>query len=123
MAGPQQMTSHSTSPVTNHAVRRPGQCRLPAGTRRRYQASAATAAITASGWTLHRPATTPALNCAAITTPPVSASPLSGTMTGMRVYLGSDHAGFELKAALGRALTEAGHEVIDCGPAVYSRRR
>ena len=34
----------------------------------------------------------------------------------MRVYLGSDHAGFELKAALGQALTSAGHEVTDCGP-------
>ena len=41
-------------------------------------------------------------------------------MTGMRVYLGSDHAGFELKAALSRHLTEAGHEVTDCGPAVYA---
>jgi ribose 5-phosphate isomerase B len=35
------------------------------------------------------------------------------------VYLGSDHAGFELKAALVTWLTEAGHEPVDCGPASY----
>ncbi len=37
----------------------------------------------------------------------------------MRIYLGSDHAGFELKAALVRWLTQAGHEAVDCGPASY----
>ncbi|MGH3757330.1 ribose-5-phosphate isomerase [Actinophytocola sp.] len=37
----------------------------------------------------------------------------------MRVYLGSDHAGFELKAHLAEHLTSAGHEVIDVGPAAY----
>jgi ribose 5-phosphate isomerase B len=37
----------------------------------------------------------------------------------MRVYLGSDHAGFELKAHLVAHLTAAGHEVVDCGPATY----
>ena len=37
----------------------------------------------------------------------------------MRVYLGSDHAGFELKAAIVAWLGEAGHEVVDCGPASY----
>ena len=37
----------------------------------------------------------------------------------MRVYLGSDHAGFELKAVLATHLTEAGHEVVDCGPHSY----
>jgi ribose 5-phosphate isomerase B len=37
----------------------------------------------------------------------------------MRVYLGSDHAGFELKAALVQWLTQAGHEAVDCGPASY----
>lgn len=35
------------------------------------------------------------------------------------MYLGSDHAGFELKAALATQLTEAGHQVIDCGPDSY----
>jgi ribose 5-phosphate isomerase B len=35
------------------------------------------------------------------------------------VYLGSDHAGLELKAALVTWLTEAGHEPVDCGPASY----
>jgi ribose 5-phosphate isomerase B len=37
----------------------------------------------------------------------------------VRVYLGSDHAGFELKAAIIAWLAEAGHEAIDCGPASY----
>jgi len=37
----------------------------------------------------------------------------------MRVYLGSDHAGFELKDHLLRWLEEAGHEPVDCGPTVY----
>jgi ribose 5-phosphate isomerase B len=36
----------------------------------------------------------------------------------MRVHLGSDHAGFELKAALITRLTELGHEPIDHGPHV-----
>jgi ribose 5-phosphate isomerase B len=33
----------------------------------------------------------------------------------MRVYLGSDHAGFELKARLVEHLRGLGHEPIDCG--------
>ena len=37
----------------------------------------------------------------------------------MRVYLGSDHAGFELKARLVAALAAAGHDVVDVGPAAY----
>ena len=37
----------------------------------------------------------------------------------MRVYLGSDHAGFELKTRLIQWLTEAGHEPVDCGPETY----
>jgi ribose 5-phosphate isomerase B len=37
----------------------------------------------------------------------------------MRVYLGSDHAGFELKAYLTEHLSAAGHEPVDCGPAEY----
>ncbi|MDA2808828.1 ribose-5-phosphate isomerase [Nocardiopsis suaedae] len=37
----------------------------------------------------------------------------------MRVYLGSDHAGFELKEHLVSWLKEHGHEVADAGPAVY----
>jgi ribose 5-phosphate isomerase B len=37
----------------------------------------------------------------------------------VRVYLGSDHAGFELKAAIISWLKEAGHEAVDCGPASY----
>ena len=37
----------------------------------------------------------------------------------MRVYLGSDHAWFELKARLAEWLTQAGHEPVDCGPSSY----
>jgi ribose 5-phosphate isomerase B len=37
----------------------------------------------------------------------------------MRVYLGSDHAGFELKNHLMDRLTTSGHEPVDCGPQVY----
>ena len=34
----------------------------------------------------------------------------------MRVYLGSDHAGWTLKARLIDRLRELGHEPVDCGP-------
>jgi ribose 5-phosphate isomerase B len=37
----------------------------------------------------------------------------------MRVYLGSDHAGFELKAHLISHLAAAGHEPVDRGPEAY----
>lgn len=37
----------------------------------------------------------------------------------MRVHLGSDHAGFELKAALTARLAELGHEPVDHGPASF----
>jgi ribose 5-phosphate isomerase B len=38
----------------------------------------------------------------------------------VRVYLGSDHAGFELKSALIEWLASAGHEPVDCGPQSYA---
>jgi ribose 5-phosphate isomerase B len=34
----------------------------------------------------------------------------------MRIYLGSDHAGYDLKNHLVSWLTTAGHEPLDCGP-------
>ncbi len=37
----------------------------------------------------------------------------------MRVYLGSDHAGLELKSRLMTRLAEIGHEPVDCGPPAY----
>lgn len=37
----------------------------------------------------------------------------------MRVHLGSDHAGFELKEALAAHLRAAGYDVVDHGPATY----
>jgi ribose 5-phosphate isomerase B len=37
----------------------------------------------------------------------------------MRVHLGSDHAGFELKSHLVEHLKASGHEVIDHGPSEY----
>ena len=39
-------------------------------------------------------------------------------MTFMRVFLGSDHAGFELKARLVEHLSGRGHEPVDCGAAM-----
>jgi ribose 5-phosphate isomerase B len=40
-------------------------------------------------------------------------------MTAMRVYLGSDHAGFELKQQIIEHLKQTGHEPIDCGAYIY----
>lgn len=37
----------------------------------------------------------------------------------MRVYLGSDHAGFDLKNQLAEWLTHHGHEPVDCGPTAF----
>jgi ribose 5-phosphate isomerase B len=37
----------------------------------------------------------------------------------MHVYLGSDHAGYELKQHLVEWLAAHGHEPIDCGPHAY----
>jgi ribose 5-phosphate isomerase B len=37
----------------------------------------------------------------------------------VRVYLGSDHAGFELKTQLVEHLKELGHDPVDCGPHRY----
>lgn len=42
-----------------------------------------------------------------------------GQTARMRVHLGSDHAGFELKERLVRRLAELGHDVVDHGPASY----
>lgn len=39
----------------------------------------------------------------------------------MRIHIGTDHAGFELKGVLVRHWTEQGHEVIDHGCYVYDR--
>ena len=38
----------------------------------------------------------------------------------MRVYLGSDHAGYELKTRLIEWLKGAGYEPVDCGPESYA---
>ena len=37
----------------------------------------------------------------------------------MRVYLGSDHAGYELKQAIVEHLESSGHEPVDCGAFAY----
>jgi ribose 5-phosphate isomerase B len=37
----------------------------------------------------------------------------------MRVYLGSDHAGFELKVHLASHLTKQGYELVDVGPHAF----
>ena len=40
-------------------------------------------------------------------------------MVVMRVYLGADHAGFELKNLIADHLKAAGHDVTDCGAHAY----
>ena len=40
-------------------------------------------------------------------------------MSPMRVFLGSDHAGFELKARLVEHLTNLGHDAVDCGATTF----
>ena len=40
-------------------------------------------------------------------------------MSGMRVHLGSDHAGLELKTHLDTWLRDQGHEPVDHGPTTY----
>lgn len=51
---------------------------------------------------------------------PGAAAPVGACHTRcMRVYLGSDHAGYELKNHLVEWLKEAGHEPVDCGPHIY----
>jgi ribose 5-phosphate isomerase B len=40
-------------------------------------------------------------------------------MAAMRIYLGSDHAGFELKQHIIEHLKDGGHEPIDCGALTY----
>jgi ribose 5-phosphate isomerase B len=42
-----------------------------------------------------------------------------GRLTDVRVYIGSDHAGFELKGHLVKHLSGLGHDVTDVGPASY----
>ncbi len=37
----------------------------------------------------------------------------------MKIYIGSDHAGFEMKRGLATFLSESGFEVYDCGPTEY----
>jgi ribose 5-phosphate isomerase B len=41
------------------------------------------------------------------------------TLRGMRIYVGSDHAAFELKNAVVEHVRAAGHEPVDCGPPSY----
>lgn len=37
----------------------------------------------------------------------------------MKIYIGSDHAGFEMKRELTPFLSENGFDVVDCGPKEY----
>ncbi len=37
----------------------------------------------------------------------------------MKIYIASDHAGFEMKRELISYLSHAGHEIFDCGPEKY----
>jgi ribose 5-phosphate isomerase B len=49
--------------------------------------------------------------------PAGDAASVSDSVAFVRIYLGSDHAGFALKGRLIEWLEEAGHEAVDCGPA------
>ncbi len=40
-------------------------------------------------------------------------------MRAMRVFLGSDHAGFALKAKIAEELRQRGEDVVDCGAHAY----
>ncbi len=44
-------------------------------------------------------------------------------MSTWRIYIGSDHAGFELKAALIQHLTGQSHEVVDCGAVEFDANK
>ncbi|MDF2711511.1 MAG: ribose-5-phosphate isomerase [Nonomuraea muscovyensis] len=46
-------------------------------------------------------------------------APGCGRLSHVRVYIGADHAGHELKNHLVSWLKDHGHEVTDCGPFVY----
>jgi ribose 5-phosphate isomerase B len=46
--------------------------------------------------------------------------PVAGTISDVRIYLGSDHAGFELKNQLARHLRSRGYDTVDCGPTEYN---
>ena len=39
----------------------------------------------------------------------------------MKIYLGSDHAGFKLKEVLTKYLEKLGHQAIDLGPKTYDK--
>ncbi|MFH1047983.1 MAG: ribose-5-phosphate isomerase [Patescibacteria group bacterium] len=40
--------------------------------------------------------------------------------TKVKIYIGTDHAGFELKEELRKYLLRSGYDVVDCGAEVYS---
>ena len=37
----------------------------------------------------------------------------------MKIYLGTDHAGFELKKQIKEFLIKAGYDVVDCGNQIF----
>jgi ribose 5-phosphate isomerase B len=51
--------------------------------------------------------------------PRLRCPPPPGIVKIMRIYLGSDHAGFDLKNHLVTWLAAQGHEPVDCGPHEY----
>lgn len=44
---------------------------------------------------------------------------IPGKLKNMKIFIGSDHAGFDLKHFLMLELAKLGYEVIDCGPTAY----
>jgi ribose 5-phosphate isomerase B len=60
-----------------------------------------------------------AVQACRLSAPAVGARLASWQHSGMRVFVGSDHAGFELKGAVLADLTRRGHDAVDCGPQSY----
>ena len=90
--------------------------RLAAAGRRRSPCRRTPAWSTASGAT---PSSSTPPSIADRRSPGSSQPPPSDTLRPMRVHLGSDHAGLELKEHLLGWLADQGHEPVDHGPFVY----
>ena len=50
---------------------------------------------------------------------PCRAVPCRATLRRMRIYIGADHAAYELKNRVVDHVRDAGHDPIDCGPHGY----
>ena len=113
------MSMPTRSPASGPAAPAAVTCRQqPRDQRRhapRHPHRSATAAIDLPGQRVHA---TPAT----VTSATRTAASRAWQDRGVRVHLGSDHAGHELRLALIDHLTGLGHEPVDHGPQVYDAR-